>query len=60
MNLEIKIDENLKESKIIISSPILTDEIKRITEFLSSFLYKFYYIFIKEKDPVNLPGQFLF
>lgn len=36
MNLEIKIDENLKESKIIISSPILTDEIKKITEFLKN------------------------
>ena len=36
MNLEIKIDENLKEPKIIISSPTLTDEIKKITEILKS------------------------
>lgn len=38
MDLEIKIDENLKEPKITISSPTLTDEIKRITEILKSSL----------------------
>ena len=38
MNLEIKIDENLEEPKITISSPALTDEIKRITEILKNSL----------------------
>ena len=36
MNLEIKIDENLKEPKITISSPTLSDEIKKITEILKN------------------------
>lgn len=38
MDLEIKIDENLKEPKIIISSPTLNDEVKRITEVLKNSL----------------------
>lgn len=38
MYLEIKIDENLKEQKITISSPTFTDEIKRITEILKNSL----------------------
>ena len=38
MDLEIKIDENLKESKITISSPILSDEINKITEILKSLV----------------------
>ena len=38
MDLEIKIDENLKEPKITISSPTLNDEIKRITEILKNSL----------------------
>lgn len=38
MDLEIKIDENLKEPKIIISSPTLTDEITNITEILKNSL----------------------
>ena len=36
MDLEIKIDENLKEPKITISSPTLTDEIQKITEILKN------------------------
>ena len=36
MDLEIKIDETLKEPKITISAPTLTDEIKKITEILKS------------------------
>lgn len=36
MDLEIKIDENLKETKITISSPTLTDEIQKITEILKN------------------------
>lgn len=32
MDLEIKIDENLKEPKITISSPTLNDEIKKINK----------------------------
>ena len=36
MDLEIKIDKNLKEPKILISSPTLTDEIKKITEILQN------------------------
>ena len=36
MELEIKIDENLKEPKITISSPTLTDEIQKITEILKN------------------------
>lgn len=38
MDLEIKIDENLKEPKITISAPTITDEIKRITEVLKNSL----------------------
>ena len=36
MDLEIKIDETLKEPKITLSSPTLTDEIKKITEILQN------------------------
>lgn len=38
MNLEIKIDETLKEPKITIFSPTLNDEIKKITEIFKNSL----------------------
>ena len=36
MDLEINIDETLKEPKITISAPTLTDEIQKITEILKN------------------------